>query len=60
MQIRLMENPFIKTFQMMADANDGWIDCEETIYHIVKLFDNILNEKGAANKGRFFDKRIIQ
>lgn len=54
----LMENPFIKTFQMMADANDGWIDCEETIYHIVKLFDNILNEKGAANKGRFLTKGL--
>lgn len=54
----LKKNPFIKTFQLMADANDGWIDCEETIYRIVKLFDNILNERGATENRKFSIKNL--
>lgn len=54
----LKKNPFIKTFQLMVDANDGWIDCEETIYRIVKLFDNILNERGATENRKFSIKNL--
>lgn len=54
----LSREPFIKCFQVLADANDGWIDCEDTIYRIIKLFDDILNERGAANKGHFLTKGL--
>lgn len=54
----LKNNPFIKCFRLMADANDGWIDCEDTIRRIVELFDNILNERGAAKNLMFFTKGL--
>lgn len=37
-------NPFIKSFQEVADANDEWIDCEDVIKRIVDLFEKVLSK----------------
>lgn len=55
---KLSKTPFIKCFQLMAAANAGWIDCEDTVYCIIKLIDNILNERGAVNNGYFITKGL--
>jgi hypothetical protein len=56
--LELSRTPFIKCFQMMADANDGWIDCEDTIHGIIKLFDKILNEICDTKKTYFSTKKL--
>lgn len=51
-------NPFIKCFQLLADVNDGWIDCEDTIHRIVELLDEVLNKREGANEGKFSTKGL--
>lgn len=53
-----LKNPFIKFFQQVVEANDGWIDCEDTVYRIVKFFNNILNNNSAELIKGFSTKEL--
>lgn len=59
-QIR-KNNPLIWYFQQVANANDGWIDCEETINDVItslkKFFDILVNSKRTTFKASDLSKR---
>ena len=43
------ENNIIKYFQKVVDKNEGWIDCEERLAYIVKLFSKIITKLEATS-----------
>ena len=38
------ENNILKYFQKVVELNEGWIDCEERLSYIVKLFSKIITK----------------
>ena len=38
------ENSIIKYFQKVVEINEGWIDCEERLAYIVKMFSKIITK----------------